>query len=359
MPPKKKKAPKIVVVKQVKTARRKKKRSRQAKGKHPLDVYRESLSNPFRASIPKLGIGTMVPTAIHSGFQRTSYPLAATTTAFMVATLPGMASNQYFTQNTLSSNPTGISTGSIVGPVNTTQLLAQVQSARIVSAAIRATVSTPSTVRPGNLYVLFLADETLQNLGAPTFDALSSFKNVERCFADTACTVSGEAQYRPTDTVSLAFQPLYASAPSITAANPLLVIFGTGWPAGSGNMSVDVDVVWNYETIGGMDPSGDDESSLADVVDGITTDNLLRNGPTGLPYKLSAGAIEMMDQALSTVHHSLRRTGWGLGGRGTNRPAAPNMGYSGALRSLRNLGISSGSASSAPQGTPASGWFKV
>jgi hypothetical protein len=314
-PPKNKTVVKEVVVRNPPKKKKSKGRARnrvKPRSRGPLDVYRETLLNPFFAPVPRLGIGTMVPTSIMCPFLRGQLTIGVTATCFAVMTQPCPTGILQFNTNTNPNLVTDIqNTGTILDASNRAQVIAMAQSARIISGALRVTVRYAPTTLPGSIFLVSVNADSATNVGLTTYNQLAALRCAERCVANTDNTVQGEVSFRPYDTTSFEFYTNYVSNSRypVGATSSALLVVGTGWSANQ--FQVDYDVIWNFETMSGIDGAGDDVASLADVADGVTAESLLRAGPSELPYRLSSNAIAALDQASQTITASSRRTGFG------------------------------------------------
>jgi hypothetical protein len=275
--------------------------------------YLESLQNPFAGPIGKLGFGTLAPTGLHSGWRTTSISLAGSQTAFAVAyncSICDGAIKVY--KNDLSSNALGAAPTDY-NLQNQQQLEDVMQAARIVCSGLRVRARTAATSLGGQLFGVFVPKETLTNLQATTFDTLVNLAGARPMQPIAAGSIGGMVTYRPTDAADYNFQDILANGANWSTLSsfdfPILLIIGTGFPAGAA--AIDFSVYTAWETLGGLDASGDDfESETRMSIEDASA--MVRSAPH--PVTPSIGIMDMLDAAASNISRSLGR--YSLGGRG-------------------------------------------
>jgi hypothetical protein len=265
-----------------------------------MDTYLDALTHPFTAPQPRLGFGCFVGSMKYTGWYENPTLTMGAFTHFAVAVVPSIHSNaiRVYTAGT-SGTTLAASTITPLTVTNQSSLATFSQSSRIISSELRVKVRTPATSLPGSLGGFFLPDETVNNLEALTYAQLTQNQKYYP-FSSEGPNIGGAVQYRPIDATSFEFSAEYANAGALTATNalPQMVVIGTGWAASS--FAVEMTLVVNFETLGGLDQSGQGDFEPSLVTSGLTVDmvgdKLAFAGPPVVP---SISAIEMLDHGLT------------------------------------------------------------
>lgn len=279
---------------------------------HPaLRAYTASLTDPWFAPSVRLGWGTFIPTSLRTAWLRTTQVGAAGETAFCATGTPvtGVgAGNTSFLEiitsplatNTLVGQPT-----TQFSATNVSALSSVVQTARVVSGAMRVIVRFPATALRGTLTAGFMADDTRTNFMGATFNGINSLYQSRTVSTSTAGELVVEVQYRPTDSTSFDFSN-YVNTVGLLAADPIsrFYVVGTGWPALG--WSIEVNQIVHYETLSGLDAAGEDDEDAASLaVSGLTMEMAGRAAAqAGQPVVTTAFVLDAMDRALTNASNS-------------------------------------------------------
>jgi hypothetical protein len=347
-------------------------------GSATLEGYVSALQNPFFASPVRLGFGTFVPTSLRAGWFRTSATANALSTCFAVRATPTFTTGNTTTCSSGYGMAWETTTGTVLigastatynqAAVNSAALASVIQTARLVSMALRVTVRYPATAMRGNLFGAFIPDDSGTNFAAQSFNGLCNLFASCSAVASAAGEITIEVQYRPMDASAFIFTSLPTSSYTAATDFPQLYVCGTGWPLGTaGGFSYEVNQISHYESLSGFDGAGEDAdggNTLAS--NGFTTDQVGQAASkAGQPVVTSGWAVEALDSALSNI--SRARSGRGRLGRALTSDVGVGISNSAAVLDSQIdpdtkpslLGVSSSSPPIQQPSSPADGFVKL
>lgn len=369
-------------------------RTNQRSAPATLQSYVRALTDPWFAPPLRLGWGSFTPSSLNCAWSRYTQSLQSSSTCFLVLGTPFVGSASASTTNpgfikqfeSTSAGTNIVSSVNVVNgaSVNSSVLTGMADAARVVSGALRVTVRYPATSVRGSIYGLFSGVDSTGVTMSNSFNTLGALFNARTAQSSAAGEVSIEVQYRPSDINSFAFNNQYVNGSGSyvsTIILPQFIVVGNGWPSGVG-CSVETNFIIHYETLSGLDQSGEDDddgSSLA--LSGITSDMAgFAATRAGQPVITSGWAIAALDSATSNLARAAR--GMGRGGRrlglatgiGTQNtdPVLDIMPYTSSSSSVAaavsaqpSTAISTAASSSSPplsssvQPPTPSGWYQV
>jgi len=283
-----------------------------------LSKYISTLCDPWSFGPVRLGWGTFSPTGLHTAFLRVRGTPIANQMVFKMNPLFYTAASvgQY---NGFCSvfQPVGAGTAlntvgvpiTQFGSQNYAYLASVIQSARVVSAAMRVTAAYPATSARPNLTGLCIGREVPLNVYSQSVTTLQSFNASRWAQSNSAGNVGIEVQYRPLDPEDYIFYNA-GNVPINQAENNNMIVTLSDIPA---NCYWTLEIIVHYETISGLDGPGDDALNETDTMSmsGVTMDMAGSLAAREQPVIPSITAIEMLDRGLETAANSLSRTGMG------------------------------------------------
>jgi len=290
-----------------------------------LPNYMKALTDPWFAPPVRLGWGSFTPSSLRAAWIRNTYSPSTTTTAFVVratptATSAGTATSgtsgflQTFESGSSSGQLSSASTSSNFAATNSMAFAAAVQTGRVVSMALRVTVRYPAANARGNLYGVYVPDDSGANLVASSYLTLASLFTSRTAQSSAAGEITIEVQYRPADSSSFAYNSLPTASLPATTSLPQLLVIGTGWAPNSG-FTYEVNIIAHYETLSGLDLGGDDVddgNSLA--ANGVTMDQAGQASTKAGEAVITSGfLLDALDSATSNI--SRARSGLGRSSR--------------------------------------------
>jgi hypothetical protein len=238
----------------------------------PEDAYLDCLNDPFNHAAVPLGLGTMVPTETCEAYRRNNIT-AASDGSFAIVLNP--SSCRFVTSavssvwgafvstdtTTLGTTPTW--TG-VYPPQNVVSLVNDFDKVRVVSAGLRVFPVTAATATPGFIYAGLVLPTNQQDVTAtystvpggtgfidgnstvnPTKTVMSLYPSLEYSVGNQPIQVN----WRPCQLSDFTFsgdtEPnATVSLPVIDNQVPVLMVIGTGFPAGS---SIGWDAICHLE----------------------------------------------------------------------------------------------------------------
>lgn len=298
-----------------------------------VQSYLRVLRDPWFAPPIRLGFGSFIPTSIRSTWNNVSIAPTSTATCFVYIGTPAIgqgipATNLGYGQYYNTTSPDVPLTGVPSTPypaANHVAFGAAVDTCRVIAGAVRVTVRYAATSVRGSLWVGYMADDSSFAVLSKTFTALTNVYSMRRCHSTAGGEIGGESQYRPSDSSSFNFDATLAldatGAVGAASSIPQLIVVGTGWAAGS--FSLDVNQIFHYECLSGLDAGGDDAGGDSLAATGATLDQVGHaSASLGEPVITSVAGMDAVDMAYSGLTHAMRLTNGSY--RGNIAPSAGN-----------------------------------
>lgn len=273
-----------------------------------LKDYLNCLRDPWFSPPVRLGWGCYVPTSIRSAFFRTTWTIDSIRPFDTVVSSPrqwvaagSSVSNGFFKHVQTATATQALQSGDNFSnaATNSAYLSSTIQSSRVIAAALRITVHYAATDVPGNLFGLFLPEESMSNIDAQSASSIIGLFAARRAVNTTAGETMIEVQYRPFDPLSFSFRG-DGSTTSIQTSAPQMLVGISGYQPGS---VVTAELVVHHETNGGLDGSSDDTTDSATTLSaaGVTMDMAGSAAAASQPVATNGWAIEALDSALSRI----------------------------------------------------------
>jgi hypothetical protein len=271
--------------------------------------YVRSLTAPFFAPPPKLGVGTFVPTSKHAIWRELATVAPRSTDTGFVAVLTSAPTSMvrvytFANPNLAISDPAN--NAQAYNAANSANFQAQAQTARVINGAMRGKVRYTSTNLPGIFGALQVPLESIDNLAALSPNNLIQMSGWRTASSCAAGWNEVEVQYRPVDQNDFQFKNAFASVISTSSAVSLHIIIGLGFTAT--NWDAELTSVFHMETLGGLDASGDEDAEPSLVDGGATIDSLgAAVQSTGEPILTSSNIIQALDGVVNAVSRARGR----------------------------------------------------
>jgi len=291
--------------------KRRRRRARGVGGGQMLGMYLRSLADPFHATPPKLGFGTLAPTSTYTGWQRFTATTAYAN--FAVVCCPSTLGSASVGSGTsflrvygYSNAGTAIGNSATAGGYlsnQTAQNWAALQNlsetSRCITAGLRLQAPMPGTGAPGQLYAGLMHD-SIGNIENLSFNALSNLANLQPVPLDSSRQCVTEIHFRPFDYSDYGF--VNSSSTPQTFGATFMVMVGVGWGAGSALPLPHIDAITHVESVGGVLASADDIDSAV-LSDSVSQDSI-RPLISQLPIVISGMAVEQKDGVFQRLSRS-------------------------------------------------------